>query len=90
MESKPYLPWNERAPVIRCSLLWQPGGILAVPLFMFVVARLHIHVEEVQLRKRFGLEWNAIPNGFVAGYSNPVVLQETNNVEIIKKRIHHP
>nr|WP_320406453.1 isoprenylcysteine carboxylmethyltransferase family protein [Escherichia coli] len=32
-------------------------GILAVPLFMFVVARLHIHVEEVQLRKRFGLEW---------------------------------
>ena len=34
-----------------------------------------------------GWNGNAIPNGFVAGYSNPVVLQETNNVEIIKKRI---
>ena len=65
-------------------------GILAVPLFMFVVARLHIHVEEVQLRNVSGWNGNAIPNGFVAGYSNPVVLQETNNVEIIKKRIHHP
>ncbi|WP_353612967.1 isoprenylcysteine carboxylmethyltransferase family protein [Mangrovibacter phragmitis] len=31
--------------------------IFAVPLFMFVVARLHIDIEEKQLRKRFGVEW---------------------------------
>jgi protein-S-isoprenylcysteine O-methyltransferase Ste14 len=53
-------------------------GILAVPLFMFVVARLHIHVEEVHFENVSGWNGNAIPNGFVAGYSNPVVLQETN------------
>lgn len=33
------------------------AGILAVPLFMLVVARLHIDFEEEQLRKHFGLEW---------------------------------
>ena len=32
-------------------------GILAAPLFMLVVARLHIDFEEEQLRKHFGLEW---------------------------------
>ncbi|EHI3196206.1 isoprenylcysteine carboxylmethyltransferase family protein [Salmonella enterica] len=33
------------------------AGILAVPLFMLVIARLHIDFEEEQLRKHFGLEW---------------------------------
>ena len=32
-------------------------GILAAPLFILVVARLHIDFEEEQLRKHFGLEW---------------------------------
>ncbi|XEI81717.1 isoprenylcysteine carboxylmethyltransferase family protein [Citrobacter portucalensis] len=32
-------------------------GILAAPLFMQVVARLHIDFEEEQLRKHFGPEW---------------------------------
>ena len=32
-------------------------GILAAPLFMLAVARLHIDFEEEQLRKHFGLEW---------------------------------
>lgn len=33
------------------------AGILAVPLFMLVIARLHIDFEEEQLRKHFGPEW---------------------------------
>lgn len=33
------------------------AGILAVPLFMLVIARLHIDFEEEQLRKHFGQEW---------------------------------
>lgn len=32
-------------------------GVLAVPVFMLAVARLHIDFEEEQLRKHFGLEW---------------------------------
>ncbi len=32
-------------------------GILASPLFMLAVVRLHIDFEEEQLRKHFGLEW---------------------------------
>ena len=32
-------------------------GILAAPLFILVVARLHIDFEEEQLRKHFGPEW---------------------------------
>ncbi len=33
------------------------AGVLAVPLFMLMIARLHIDFEEEQLRKHFGLEW---------------------------------
>ncbi|MBY1056184.1 isoprenylcysteine carboxylmethyltransferase family protein [Citrobacter europaeus] len=35
-----------------------PAGVVAVPLFMLAVARLHIDFEEEQLRKHFGLEWD--------------------------------
>ncbi|POT25395.1 isoprenylcysteine carboxylmethyltransferase family protein [Citrobacter freundii] len=34
-----------------------PAGVVAVPLFMLAVARLHIDFEEEQLRKHFGQEW---------------------------------
>ena len=34
-----------------------------------------------------GWNGNAIPNGFVAGYSNPVVLQETNKGSVWRSEI---
>ena len=39
--------------------LWMGSlpGMIAVPLFMLVVARLHIDFEEFELHKRFGAQW---------------------------------
>lgn len=33
-------------------------GVISLPIFMLSVARLHIHFEEAQLRKRFGQKWD--------------------------------
>lgn len=45
-----------------CNLPLRSGwavcpGMIAVPLFMLVVARLHIDFEEFELHKRFGAQW---------------------------------
>lgn len=39
--------------------LWMGSlpGMIAVPLFMLAVARLHIDFEEFELHKRFGAQW---------------------------------
>lgn len=56
-EPQPDLPWYEWTPVGLCSCIGSLTGVLAVPVFMLAVARLHIDFEEEQLRKHFGLEW---------------------------------
>ena len=40
-------------------VLWMGSlpGMIAVPLFMLAVARLHIDFEEFELHKRFGAQW---------------------------------